>query len=604
MSTLVRCRKGPAADFDFCYQTDRSGIRLAIGREMREASQQGSVMASEARAKPVNGGASDHVARSPVRAGASYGTQASAKEFPPFWIDLVNQCLWRSGDSGNHKCILLTPKAFAVLQLLVERAGRLVTQGELLDAVWPDTHVQPAVLNNQILNIRTALGDSPKRPVFIETLPRRGYRFIASVSHRAAGSNGAPMNGQGSDPPGKLVGREKALDELGEVQRKVLKDQRQVAFISGEIGIGKTTLVDEFQRRAAAVVASVRIAHGQCVEGYGGKEPYYPMLEALGQLCRGPDGDSITRTLASQAPTWLAQFPALMRREHREMLRPEILGATRERMLREIGDALETIASVNPLLLVFEDLHWVDPFTVDLLSALARRRGPAKLMMLGMYRPVDLESCNPPLNALTQDLLVHRLCQEIALEPLTEGETAEYLASRASGIPPPEPLAALLYRRSEGNPLFLMTLLEHLAQRGMISWEQGHWHIGCSVKEIDLGVPDCLRKTIDAQIERLTSEEQRVLEAASLSSMGRTHFGVASRSAAIDMDPETFEDTCEALSRRRGILRPAAPEKLANGAISACYEFVHALYREVCYRRIALGRRAKLQRRLEEIAAS
>jgi predicted ATPase len=268
-------------------------------------------------------------------------------------------------------------------------------------------------------------------------------------------------------------------------------------------------------------------------------------------------------------------------------------------MLREIEDALETIASVNPLVLVFEDLHWVDPSTVDLLSALARRRGAAKLLILGLYRPADLELCNAPLKALAQDLLVHRLCHEIVLEPLTEAEITEYLASRASGTAPAEALAALLYRRSEGNPLFMGAVLEHLSERRVISWDQGHWQIEVSLKEIDPWVPDCLRRTIEAEIDRLSSEEQRVLEAASLN-IGSTRFGVASRSAVVEMDAEAFEEVCEALSRRHGILRPAVAEKLTNGAISACYEFVHVLYREVCYRRIALGRRAKLHRRLGE----
>ncbi len=561
---------------------------------MQEATQQGLIGTTESRERAVNGALSDHLVPSPGSPPC-----APAKDFPPFSMDFENQCLWRYAETEDQECILLTPKAFGVLRHLVEHAGRLVTQGELLDAVWPDTHVQPAVLNNQILNIRNALGDSPKSPVFIETLPRRGYRFIAPISQRVAGPNGSHVKTESGASSRKLVGREKALDELRDAHRLALKDQRQIVFIPGEIGIGKTTLVDEFQRQAAANLPDLRIARGQCVEGYGGKEPYYPMLEALGQLCRGADGDSVTRTLASQAPTWLAQFPALMKREHREMLRREILGATRERMLREIGDALETIASVNPLLLVFEDLQWVDPCTVDLLSALARRRDAAKLMMLAMYRPADLESGNAPLNALTRDLLVRRLCHEIALEPLTEMETNEYLASGAPGSTQPEPLAALVYRRSEGNPLFMVTVLEHLAEQGVVSWEQGHWRAGVSLKDIDPGVPDCLRKTIEAQIERLTAEEQRVLEAASLNSMGRTRFGVASRSVAIDMDPETFEGVCEALSRRHRILRTAGPEKLANGSISACYEFVHSLYRDVCYRRIALGRRAKLQRRLD-----
>lgn len=72
------------------------------------------------------------------------------------------------------------------------------------------------------------------------------------------------------------------------------------------------------------------------------------------------------------------------------MLQREILGATRERMLREIGDALETITGTSPLLLVFEDLQWVDYSTVDLISALARRRAPAKLMLIATKRPMDM----------------------------------------------------------------------------------------------------------------------------------------------------------------------------------------------------------------------
>src|SRR5271166_1509978 len=111
---------------------------------------------------------------------------ASAKEFPPFRLDTMNQCLWRRADAGEDERVVLTPKAFAVLGYLVERAGRLVKQDELLEAVWPDTFVQPEVLKYQIADIRSTLGDRPKNPLFIETLPRRGYRFIAAVHDGAA----------------------------------------------------------------------------------------------------------------------------------------------------------------------------------------------------------------------------------------------------------------------------------------------------------------------------------------------------------------------------------------------------------------------------------
>src|SRR3984893_10441943 len=102
------------------------------------------------------------------------------KDFSPFRLDTLNQCLWRV-DAGNEERVRLTPKAFAVLRYLAEHSGRLVTQDELLNALWPDTFVQPEFLKSHILDVRGALGDSAKNPRFIETLPKRGYQFIAPV---------------------------------------------------------------------------------------------------------------------------------------------------------------------------------------------------------------------------------------------------------------------------------------------------------------------------------------------------------------------------------------------------------------------------------------
>jgi predicted ATPase/DNA-binding winged helix-turn-helix (wHTH) protein len=514
------------------------------------------------------------------------------KEFAQFRLDTVNQCLWRHMDTGADERILLTPKAFAVLRHLVEHAGRLMTLNELLDAAWPDTHVEPAVLNNQILNIRNVLGDHAKSPVFIETVPRRGYRFIAPVRDGVAEANLG-----GASLTRKLVGRQGALGELQDSLRKALRAQRQIVFITGESGIGKTALADEFQRRAAEEVPGIRIVRGQCVEGYSGKEAYFPMLEALGQLCRGSGGEPVVRILASQAPTWLVQFPALIRREHREMLQREVLGATRERMLREIGDALEAIASETPLLLVFADLHWVDPFTVDLISSLARRRGPARLMMLATYRPADLGSACHPLKALTRDLVVHGLCHEIALEPLTKAEIAEFLTLEARGARPPEALASLLYRHSEGNPLFMVAALEHLVQRGLISRERGVWELEVALEVIDLEVPEGVRRMIEVQIERLGTEEQRALEAACVNGVA---FSVHVTAAPAGLDEERFEDLCEDLSRRQHLVRWAGSREFPDGTVSQRYEFAHALYREVFYRRLPPGRRAKLHLRVGE----
>jgi DNA-binding winged helix-turn-helix (wHTH) protein len=277
------------------------------------------------------------------------------KAFAPFRLDPVNQCLWRRADTEHEERVLLTPKAFSVLTYLVNHAGRLVTHDELLKSVWSRTVVEPQTVKRHIVELRTALGDRPKNSLFIETLPRRGYRFVAPVSESVVLEPIVP----GRTVPSALVGRGGALRELREAWLRAAHGERQIVFITGEPGIGKSALAEAFRQQAALAERSVRIAHGQCMETYGSKEAYGPMLEALGRLCRGPRAEPIVRTLLAEAPTWVTQLPALLTRENREMLHREIRGATRERMLRELGEALESITAETPLLLVLEDLQWV-----------------------------------------------------------------------------------------------------------------------------------------------------------------------------------------------------------------------------------------------------
>ncbi len=344
-------------------------------------------------------------------------------EFEQFRLDTVNQCLWRRVDSGIEEHVFLPPKAFAVLSVLLGRAGELVTEDELLHAVWPNRYIQHEVIKSKIFAIRKALGDEANKPRYIETSPRRGYRFIAPIR---SSKERTLMEQQAQ---GRLVGRDGTLAKLRDLLQKASTGQRQVIFITGEAGIGKTALVDEFQRQAALDLPKIRISRAQCIEGYGGKEAYYPMLEALNTLCCGASGTKIIEILTSQAPTWLVQFPELLTPQRRKQLQEEILGATRERMLREISRALETVAADNPLLLVLEDLQWVDHSTLDLISVLARSRVKAKLMLIGTTRPIDMLPSDHPLKALKRELVAHQLCRKLELEPPTAAEVAEYLGA-------------------------------------------------------------------------------------------------------------------------------------------------------------------------------
>jgi predicted ATPase len=149
--------------------------------------------------------------------------------------------------------------------------------------------------------------------------------------------------------------------------------------VTGEPGIGKTTVLDFFTKELSG--SNAVCARGQRLEAYAGvQEPYYPFLEALGRLCRGLEAGKLAELLETQAPTWFIQFPALLKKEHRETLQRELAGATRERMIREICEALEFQTIERTYVLLSEDLHWADHSTVDLISAVARRRGAAKLL--------------------------------------------------------------------------------------------------------------------------------------------------------------------------------------------------------------------------------
>ena len=512
------------------------------------------------------------------------------KEFAAFRLDTLNQCLWRRGDGGREERILLTPKAFAVLEYLVERSGRLVSHRELLGAVWPNTVVDPQAVKRHVLAVRSALGDRPRESLFIETIPKRGYRFIAPVVEPIATKRPVTFG----QPAQALVGRGSALEVLCETWQRAFNGERQIVFINGEVGIGKTAFVEEFQRQVAAGERSVHIAHGQCIEGFGSKEAYGAMLEALGRLCRGPQADPIVRILSADAPTWLAQLPGILTREHREVLQYEILGATRERMLREIADALELITAETPLLLVFEDLHWVDGSTVDLLSVLARRRIPAKLMVLATCRPLDPEL---PLKALISDLVVRRFCRKIDLTPLSEVEVEEYLGVQSPASRPPPGLSGLVHRHSEGNPLFMVAALEHMAKRGLLTRVDGQWQLQVPLEQIELEVPDELRHIIEAQIERLSTEEQSALE---LASTAGVLFSANMISSGADNDSRGVEDIYEELSRRHHIVKWAGTQSLPDGSATERYQFVHVLYRQVLYDRQLPARKARLHRQIGE----
>ena len=149
----------------------------------------------------------------------------------------------------------------------------------------------------------------------------------------------------------------------------------------------------------------LRVGQGRCIEHYGAGEAYLPLLEAMTRLCREPGGQHVVRLLRQHAPTWLAQMPSVARRRGAcERSQRQTSGVTRERMLRELAEAVEMVAADTPLVLWLEDLHWSDASTLDWLAYLARRPEPARLLVLGTYRPGEALARGHPLEAVKDEL--------------------------------------------------------------------------------------------------------------------------------------------------------------------------------------------------------
>jgi predicted ATPase len=511
-------------------------------------------------------------------------SQARAADRPPVRIEPENEWAW----CGDRR-LELTPKAFAVLRYFVENSGRLVTKQDLLSAVWGDSVVSEAALTSCIRDLRRALADSSQAPRYIETAHRRGFRFIGPI----APAKPAPKAKQGEAPkPRALVGREAELARLHALFETTLGGRRQLVFVNGEAGIGKTTLVEAFLSELDAGAA--RIGRGQCVEHYGSGEAYLPVLEALARMARDPRGEALVPVLRQYAPTWLAQLPALLADEELEAVQRRAQGATRERMLRELSDALDALGADLPLVLVVEDLHWSDSATVDLLAMLARRREAARVLILGTYRPADLAVSGHPLKPVKQELQLHGHCEELALDFLSEAAVERYLGERFPGAPFAPQLARLLHRTTSGNPLFLVNVVGDVVARGQLRTIDGSWELSVPLDDIASEVPDTLWQLVDKQIERLSPEEQAVLAVASVAG---AEFSAALASAE-KIDPHDAEECCAALARRGQFLRADGRAEWPDGTVAGRYAFIHALYRTVLYGRVPIGHRVGLHLRI------
>jgi len=540
-------------------------------------------------------------------------TDPSELSFGPFRLSQRESRLLRDG-----RPVALTPKAVEVLHFLASRPDHLVTKEELLTAVWPDVVVSDASIKVCVREIRKALDDDADEPRFIETVHRKGYRFVAKVEAAPAPSlddatePAVPASGSSSaaaprgadegaaEEPQRLVGRERELAQLGLVIDRARAGARQVVFITGDAGTGKTALVEAFVRSAKQAGNDTIVAIGHCFEQFGASEPYLPVWEAIGRLAR--EGRS-TRASQLLAETDAPADPAVRTLGQGPAARDT---GRIDRRLRQLADGLESLAGERGLLvLVLEDLHWADYSTLDLISTVARRRGPGRLLVLGTFRPAEIADGEHPLRAVTADLLARRLAIELPMSNLDEPAVERYLTQRLGGRALPAALVPRLHHRTSGHPLFLVSLVEDLIERGLLregsssdepvvprnAEFDAHW-----VAALEGTIPQGVREMIVAQHERLADAERRVLHAAAVAGV---EFSAAAVAGALgEVDVVAVEETCDALARRHRFLESRGASEWPDGTLAHRFGFLHELFHNVVYERVPAARRARMHQAL------
>ena len=537
-------------------------------------------------------------------------------EFGPYRLDREQRLLFRGSE-----IIPLATKVYDTLLALVESGGRVVDKEDLLSRVWNGAFVEEGSLARNVSTLRKILGEGPRDHKYIVTVPKRGYRFAATLtasrtvdqhlagadSTRSGSATPQTANGEANGPtpfsishPASerraqktaqtFVGRDLQMKRLEGHFESMLGGGGKLVFLTGEAGMGKSSLAERFINSVCARHLELRVATGRSVDQYGPGESYLPFLDALSGLLRHY-GDPIRNHLRRQAPTWCLQLPAFAAAPEMEALRSETAGATKQRMLREIGDALGALSLDAPLLLLFEDLHWADRPTIDLLRHLCHRVETHRVLVLATVRPEDIRISNHSLKDCIAEMQARQSCDEIALDALTEGEVRSLLCRRFEPNQFPDEFASLIWKRTDGNPLFTASLLDFFAGSGDILHNGESWKVANPPTLMVQQIPDSVRAMIRRKSEVLEPDVRLALQ---YSSIEGEEFLSSVVARLLDTEQLRVEEGLVSLARNHRLIRVLGEEELPDGALVTRYAFAHALYQNVFYEEIVTARRTQL----------
>jgi predicted ATPase len=458
----------------------------------------------------------------------------------------------------------------------------------VLHAIIEQVPVPPARLNPEVPPALEALiqhmlaKDSRLRPSAMEVEAR-----LAQLTVQTPGSAVRHPAGSGRR---STVGRQQEWAALRAGFEDAAAGRGLLVCVTGEPGLGKTTLVEGFLEELVAGGQTCGLARGRCSERLAGAEAYLPFLEALDSLLQGDGGASTAQAMKLLAPTWYVQLaplaaddPSLAR------VLAEAKEVSQERRKRELGVFLHEVSRQRPLVMFLDDIHWADPSSVDLLAYLGSKCAGWRFLLFVTYRPSDLLRTQHPFRPVKLDLQGRGVCREIALQFLTREDFDLYLSLAFAGHQFPEELAANLHARTEGNPLFMVDLLRYLRDRGVIVQDHGRWALARAVPDLQRELPESVRGMIERKVNQLSTADRHLLMAASVQG---AEFDSVVVAQLLGRDAADVEERLDVLERVHVMVRLVREQTFPDGALTLQYAFVHALYQNAMYAALQPRRKA------------
>ncbi len=384
-----------------------------------------------------------------------------------------------------------------------------------------------------------------------------------------------------------LVGRDEEYGQLVRHLETASRGRGQLVIIDGEVGIGKTRLVQELLDRAEP---DFHLLIGRCYESEMAL-PYQPLVEALrGYL---PTLD-LSRIQVSSL--WLREVSKLVP-ELSEVL-PDLPNSVplnsdteRSRLFEGVVQFLVALSRQHPLVLFIDDLHWADQATLALLQYLARHITRERILFVGAYRTEDL---NGLLTNTMRSLKQEGLLSRITLRRLTLEEMTTLIREMAGMESGGEKFSRRIYQDTEGNPFFTSEVIRSLFEEGILYQDEHGWSTDLkdfATSYAQIPIPPSVRDVIQARLNRLDEASYQMLETAAVFRQ-QFYFGTIQRACDKDED--------EALDAFDNLLRAQLIEEVEVGIKGSSYDFNHDKIREVAYQQMSGARRQQVHRRVGE----